>query len=135
MVPKVEPVQRARAIAIGDPHSDADDRSVAEPWELKARRRTRDMRSMESLGSERRRVARFRKRRARRVRRRKDLILVLESQAERKEDLPLGVHAAVHALFDAVNRAKRDLGFAGQLRLGHQAILSQLPNAILSNRM
>ena len=40
--------------------------------------------------------------------RRKHLVLVLEAQPEREQDLALRVHAAVHALFDAVDRAQRD---------------------------
>ncbi len=63
---------------------------------------------------------------------RKDLILVFEAKSESKEDLALGVHPAVHALLDAVNRPKCYLGFPGKLCLSHQPILSQLADAILA---
>ena len=65
---------------------------------------------------------------------RKDLILVLEAETEREENLALGVHTTVHALLYAVNRPKRDLGLSSELRLGHQSVLTQLSNSILVNR-
>ena len=40
--------------------------------------------------------------------RREHVVLVFEAHAEREQDLALRVHAAVHALLDAVDRAKRD---------------------------
>src|SRR5271157_5320548 len=62
--------------------------------------------------------------------RRKYIVLVLESQPEGEEDLALRVHPAIHALFDAVDRAQRDLGLARELRLGHEAVLSELAHAV-----
>lgn len=66
---------------------------------------------------------------------RKHLVLVFEAQSESEQDLPLGIHAAVHALFDTVDRPERDLCFSRKLGLGHQAIFTKLSNAILSNRV
>jgi hypothetical protein len=63
------------------------------------------------------------------------LILVFEAQSESEQDLPLGIHAAVHTLFDTVDRPERDLRFARKLGLGHQTIFAKLSNAILSNRV
>ncbi len=65
---------------------------------------------------------------------REDLILVLEAETEREQDLALGIHSTVHSLLDAVNRPKSDLGLPGELRLGHQSVLTQLSNSILVNR-
>jgi hypothetical protein len=66
---------------------------------------------------------------------REHLILVFEAQSESEQDLPLGIHAAVHTLFDTVDRPERDLRFARKLGLGHQTIFAKLSNAILSNRV
>ena len=66
---------------------------------------------------------------------RKHLIFVFEAQSESEQDLSLGVHAAVHTLFDTVDRPKRDLRFARKLGLCHQAIFTKLSNSILSNRV
>ena len=55
---------------------------------------------------------------------REHLVFFLEALAQCQKDLSLRVHPAVHALLDAVNRAKRDLGLSGQLRLGHQPVLT-----------
>jgi hypothetical protein len=63
------------------------------------------------------------------------LIFVFEAQAKSEQDLPLGIHAAVHSLFDTVNRSKGDLRFTRKLGLRHQAIFTKLSNAILSNRV
>lgn len=65
-----------------------------------------------------------------RKRGREDLILVFEAHSESEQDLALGIHAAVHALFDAVNGAKRDLGLPGQLRLRHEPVLAQLTYSV-----
>src|SRR5262245_30907436 len=51
--------------------------------------------------------------------RREHVILVFEAHAEREQDLALGVHAAVHALLDTVDRAKGDLGLPRELGLRH----------------
>ena len=66
---------------------------------------------------------------------RKHLIFVFEAQSESEQDLSLGVHAAVHTLFDTVNRPKRDLCLARELGLCHQAIFTKLANPILSSRV
>jgi len=66
---------------------------------------------------------------------REHLIFVFEAQSESEQDLPLGIHAAVHTLFDTVNRPKGDFGFTRKLGLCHQAIFAELSNAILSNRV
>jgi len=63
------------------------------------------------------------------------LIFVFEAQSKSEQDLPLGIHAAVHSLFDTVNRPKGNLCFARKLGLSHQAIFTKLSNAILSNRV
>jgi hypothetical protein len=63
------------------------------------------------------------------------LILVFEAQSESEQDLPLGIHATVHTLFDTVDRPERNLRFARKLGLGHQAIFAKLSNSILSNRV
>ena len=63
------------------------------------------------------------------------LVFVFEAQSESEQDLPLGIHAAVHALFDTVNRPKSDFCFTRKLRLCHQAIFTKLSNSILSNRV
>src|SRR5262245_31990953 len=65
-----------------------------------------------------------------RAERREHLILVLEAQAEREQDLALGVHAAVHALLHAVDRAEGDPRLAGELRLGHESILPQFAHPV-----
>jgi len=57
-------------------------------------------------------------------------ISILKSQAERKEDLALGVHPAVHAFFHTVNRPKSYVSFAGQLGLRHQLVLTQFAYTI-----
>src|SRR5262245_22936082 len=61
---------------------------------------------------------------------RPDLVLVLEAQAQRQQDLPLGVHATVHALFDRMDRAQRHARLLGELRLGHEPILAELAHPI-----
>ena len=40
------------------------------------------------------------------ARSRKNQFLVFKAQTERQKDLPLGIHAAVHPLLDAVNRSE-----------------------------
>jgi hypothetical protein len=65
---------------------------------------------------------------------RENPILVFEAQSESEQDLPLGIHAAVHTLFDTVNRPKGDFCFTRKLGLSHQAVFTKLSNAILSNR-
>ena len=66
--------------------------------------------------------------------RREDLILLVESLSQGDQDLPLRVHSTVHAFLDTVNGSQRDFGLSGQLRLSHQSILTQLPDAIPLNR-
>jgi GTP cyclohydrolase II len=66
---------------------------------------------------------------------REHLVLVFEAQSECEQDLPLRIHPAVHALFDTVDRPKRDFRFARKLGLGHQTIFAQFSNSILSNRV
>ncbi len=66
---------------------------------------------------------------------RENLILVFEAQSEREQDLPLGIHAAVHTFFDTVNCPKGDFRFTRKLSLCHQAIFTKLSDAILPNRV
>ena len=61
---------------------------------------------------------------------RKHQFLVFKAQAERQKDLPLGIHAAVHPLLDAVNRSESHFGSSRELRLGHELVLTHLSDAI-----
>src|SRR5688572_3645874 len=67
--------------------------------------------------------------------RREHVVLVLEPQTEREQDLALRVHPAVHALLDAVDRAQRDLRLASQLCLRHQPVLAQLADPVHADRL
>ena len=65
---------------------------------------------------------------------REDLVFVFETQTQRKEDLALRVHPAIHPFLNAVDRPKCDFGLPSELRLGHQPILTQLTDSILMSQ-
>ena len=58
--------------------------------------------------------------------RRKDLVLVLKGETERKKNLPLRVHAAVHALLHAMNRPQSHFGLTSKLSLRHELVFTKL---------
>ena len=64
------------------------------------------------------------------ARRREHEFLVVETQAECQENLPLGIHAAVQPLLDAVDRSKRNFRPSCQLSLSHQLMLTHLSDPI-----
>lgn len=57
-------------------------------------------------------------------------LLVFKTQTQRQENLPFGIHAAIHALLDAMNRSKSNFRSTGQLGLSHELVLTHLANAI-----
>ena len=64
------------------------------------------------------------------ARRREHEFLVVETQAECEKNLPLGIHATVHSLLDAVDRSKRNFRPSCQLGLCHQPMLTHLSDPI-----
>src|SRR5262245_26151985 len=117
------------------------DRLARAPWRRSARRRAWNIAMVPKPGATRDPSPPWGSEAAQQIvgdalaQRREDLVLVLEAQAEREQDLALGVHAAGHTLLDAVDRAKGDPRLAGELRLGHESILPQLAHPVRLHRL
>ena len=58
------------------------------------------------------------------------LVPIGDLEAERENDLPLGVEAALFPALDAINRESADPGPAGELGFGQQALFSEHLNVV-----